>query len=75
MVQQRDKIVLHACCAVCLGHSIENLIEKGYDVVAFFFNPNIYPQEEYLRRRDEFILFCEEKKYQYIVDFVCVKMM
>ena len=68
MEQQKNKIILHACCAVCLGHSIEKLIEKGYDVVAFFFNPNIYPLTEYERRRDEFISFCERKGYKYLVE-------
>ncbi|MCH5277814.1 MAG: epoxyqueuosine reductase QueH [Desulfovibrionaceae bacterium] len=31
---------------------IVRLREEGFVVTAFFFNPNIHPQDEYLRRRD-----------------------
>ena len=51
MVQQNDninkKIVLHACCAICSGYPITLLQDMGYQVVVYFYNPNIYPQEEY----------------------------
>lgn len=50
-VQQKDsntkKIVLHACCAICSGYPITLLKDMGYQVVVYFYNPNIYPQEEY----------------------------
>jgi epoxyqueuosine reductase len=44
------KIALHICCAVCAGGAAEKLIQLGYDVQGYFYNPNIYPAEEYYRR-------------------------
>lgn len=51
------KVLLHICCGVCAFHSIETLKNDGWDVQGFFYNPNIYPQQEYQRRRQviEFI--------------------
>ena len=62
-----EKILLHACCAVCMAYPIE-ILKENYEPVVFFCNPNIYPEEEYLRRRDELIKYCEEKGFEYIID-------
>jgi len=53
----REKVLLHCCCAVCAGYSIEKLLSLNYEPVLYWFNPNIYPLEEYDRR------FCELKRY------------
>lgn len=45
-------IILHACCATCSGYVIEQLLPK-FQPLIYFFNPNIHPQEEYLKRRNE----------------------
>lgn len=44
------KVLLHICCGVCAIASIKRLQEEGFQVTGFFFNPNIHPQEEYLKR-------------------------
>jgi epoxyqueuosine reductase len=44
------KIALHICCAVCAAGAAERLQQEGHQVYGFFYNPNIYPEEEYLRR-------------------------
>ena len=49
---QNKKIILHTCCAICSGYPISYLKDMGYDVVAYFYNPNIHPKEEYERRLD-----------------------
>ncbi|MCP4650008.1 MAG: epoxyqueuosine reductase QueH [PVC group bacterium] len=46
------KVLLHACCGPCLIYPLEKLRSQGYEVTAFFYNPNIYPIEEYNHRRD-----------------------
>lgn len=68
MEQQKNRILLHACCAVCLGYSIQKLFEKDYEPIVFFFNPNIFPNKEYERRKNELVEFCKQKSYQYIVE-------
>lgn len=44
------KILLHACCAICSAYPISILNDMGYSVVVYFYNPNIYPYEEYQKR-------------------------
>ena len=47
------KLLLHACCAVCASYPVLQLQQMGYEVILYFYNPNIYPYEEYQRRLDE----------------------
>lgn len=44
------KIVLHVCCGICAAGVAERLISEGHQVQGYFYNPNIHPEEEYLRR-------------------------
>ncbi len=43
------KLLLHSCCGPCSSGVLEDLA-KEYDITILFYNPNIYPEEEYLRR-------------------------
>jgi predicted adenine nucleotide alpha hydrolase (AANH) superfamily ATPase len=45
-----DKILLNVCCAPDATHSINAIRENGYEPVTFFYNPNIHPRSEYLKR-------------------------
>ncbi len=42
----RPKLLLHACCAPCSSAVIEELA-LYFDITLYFYNPNIYPREEY----------------------------
>ena len=42
-------LLLHSCCAPCSSYCIEYLSEF-FDLTVFYYNPNIYPDEEYLMR-------------------------
>jgi epoxyqueuosine reductase len=44
------KVALHICCAVCASAAVERLMQEGHLVQGFFYNPNIYPPEEYRQR-------------------------
>ena len=44
------KALLHICCGVCASWPVEKLRADGYEVQGFFYNPNIHPEEEYLKR-------------------------
>lgn len=48
-----DKVLLHTCCAPCSGAIVEYLLKNGIRPVIYYCNPNIYPVEEYIIRRDE----------------------
>lgn len=64
---QKPKILIHACCAVCMAYPVE-ILKEYYQPIVFFSNSNIYPLEEYNRRKDELIKYCEKQGYDYIID-------
>ncbi len=62
------KILLHICCAPCSTHSALLLREMRYDVIGFFYNPNIYPYEELIKREAEARRFFGEINMDFISD-------
>jgi predicted adenine nucleotide alpha hydrolase (AANH) superfamily ATPase len=44
-------VLLHICCGICALESINKLKQQNYEVIGFFYNPNIYPEIEYLKRK------------------------
>lgn len=45
-------LLLHCCCAPCASHCL-TVVTKHFETSAFFYNPNIFPYEEYLYRLEE----------------------
>ena len=45
-------ILLHSCCAPCSSAVITRLMEY-FDITILYYNPNIEPYEEYLKRKEE----------------------
>ena len=52
-------VLLHSCCAPCSSAILEWLLARRYRPTVFFYNPNIFPREEYDVRRSECIRYCE----------------
>ncbi|MDR1500634.1 MAG: epoxyqueuosine reductase QueH [Tannerellaceae bacterium] len=50
-------LLLHTCCAPCSAAIIEWLLANDARPTLFFFNPNIYPFEEYERRKAECVRY------------------
>ena len=65
------KILLHTCCGICFSYPSTLLKELGYEVISYFYNPNIYPKEEFLRRRDELIKYLEKYNLKFIIEDYC----
>lgn len=53
-------VLLHSCCAPCSGAILEWLLANGYAPTIFYFNPNIFPAEEYRVRKDECMRYAEK---------------
>ncbi len=51
---RRPPLLLHCCCAVCSSYVLEYL-SRYFKITALFYNPNIWPREEYLRRKDALV--------------------
>ena len=46
------KLLLHSCCAPCSSYVLEYL-SNHFEITVFYYNPNIYPEEEYWKRVEE----------------------
>lgn len=72
MKDKNKRVLLHTCCAICSAQPIKDLREIGYEPVAYFFNPNIYPLEEYSKRLESQQRLCKALQCDLIVDnYVC----
>ena len=47
------EVLLHACCAPCSSAIVEWLVQHEIRPVIFYYNPNIFPREEYEIRKNE----------------------
>lgn len=47
------RVLLHACCAPCSSAIVEWLMAHNVRPTIFYYNPNIYPREEYEIRKQE----------------------
>jgi len=63
---QKGKILLLSCCAPCSCAVIKTLAEKNTDFAVAFYNPNIRPYDEYVKRRDENERVCK----MYGIEFI-----
>lgn len=48
-----QEVLLHACCAPCSSAIVEWLVQHQIRPVIFYYNPNIFPIEEYEIRKNE----------------------
>lgn len=53
------KVLLHSCCAPC-SSAVISYLTKYFDLTIYYYNPNIEPYEEYLKRKEEEIRFIKE---------------
>ena len=54
------KVLLHACCAHCAAYTAEHWRREGYEVTAFWYNPNIHPYSEHQHRLESMERLAQE---------------
>jgi len=59
-------LLLHSCCAPCSAAIIERMFSEGIRPVLFFYNPNIFPETEYLLRKNEIVRYAETQGIEMI---------
>lgn len=62
-------LFLHSCCAPCSSYVLEYLSEY-FQITVFYYNPNIYPDEEYYKRVEEQKTFIERLPAKHPIHFV-----
>jgi len=55
------KLLLHTCCGPCFLGVWEELGTRDVEVTNYFYNPNIYPEEEYERRLEGLRIAAKDK--------------
>ena len=65
-LEQKPKLLLHICCWPDACIPIWDL-KKDYEVICFWYDPNIQPRSEYDKRLKAFQKVCELEKVNYIV--------
>ena len=48
-LEKKPKLLLHSCCGPCSSASMEKLLEF-FEITIVYYNPNIYPKDEYEKR-------------------------
>lgn len=56
---RKPRLLLHSCCAVC-SSSVIYLVADVFDTTVLYYNPNISPESEYLKRKNEQIRIINE---------------
>ena len=49
---KKAKLLLHSCCAPCSSYVLEYL-SSSFDITLYYYNQNIHPESEYIRRFNE----------------------
>jgi predicted adenine nucleotide alpha hydrolase (AANH) superfamily ATPase len=55
ILEDRGRILLLVCCAPCCCSAVEFMAENKVDATLLFYNPNIYPEAEYEKRKAEVV--------------------
>lgn len=67
--KNRPSLLLHACCAPCSSYVLEYLT-AFFKITLLYYNPNITPESEYLKRVRELKRFVREAGYADDVTFL-----
>ena len=62
-------LLLHSCCAPCSSYVLEYLSDY-FKITILYYNPNISPYSEYLKRKEEQIRLINTMKTKYKVDII-----
>ena len=62
-------LLLHSCCAPCSSYCLEYL-SNYFKITVFYYNPNIYPEEEYHKRVEEQQRLTRQFPAKYPISFV-----
>ena len=65
------RVLLHVCCAPCSAAVVEWLVADGGCPTLFFYNPNIFPNEEYELRKREIVRYAQMRGIEMIDGDYC----
>lgn len=66
---QPKTILLHSCCAPCSSHVI-SFLTNYFNITILYYNPNIGPESEYLKRKQEQIRLIKNLNTKHKLDYL-----
>lgn len=66
---EAPRLLLHSCCAPCSSYVLEYLSDY-FSITVFYYNPNIYPEREYVERAAEQKRFIETFPAKHPISYV-----
>lgn len=57
-LEGKPKLLLHSCCGPCSTEVID-FLKDYFEITVYYYNPNIEPWEEYLKRKKEQLRFIQ----------------
>ena len=64
-----ERLLLHSCCGPCSSYVLD-VLTKHFDVTLLYYNPNIYPSEEYQKRLAEQLRLLDEMPFEKSVSYM-----
>ena len=46
---KKPTLLLHSCCGPCSSYVL-NMLKDYFKITIFYYNPNIYPHDEFIKR-------------------------
>jgi epoxyqueuosine reductase len=62
------RLLLHVCCAPCAIGVAEESAKDKLTVTGYFYNPNIHPISEYIKRKNEAQKYFDSKRLNFIAE-------
>jgi len=60
MSNKKQKIIVHTCCASCASYVFSELEKSNYEIIAYFYNPEVHGKAEYERRLKNVRQLCKK---------------
>lgn len=64
--KKNKRILVHTCCAACASHVFFELMKENFEIISYFYNPEVHGRAEYQRRLSDLNKVCQKLKVELI---------
>lgn len=68
-LENPPRLLLHCCCAPC-STAVLDILDAHLQITLLYYNPNIYPEEEYLKRGGELKRLTDMMEFRHPVSVI-----
>lgn len=66
MASSKPKILVHVCCAACASHVFSELEKENFEIIAYFYHPEVHGLSEYKKRLKDVVELCRVNEIKLI---------